>query len=106
MKKSCRILRFAIPVSLVGLTVGGASISNLVLADAQIPNLPVLAAAQLLVRVTSAQVPAFSGTVKLTANLGLPDLGSFGGSASSSVIGLLSGSHTANVSADGATKSR
>jgi outer membrane lipoprotein-sorting protein len=104
MKKSRRILRFALPVSLVGLTIGGASISNLVSADAQVPNLPALTAAQLLVKVTTAQVPAFSGTVKLTAHLGLPDLGSFGGSASSSVIGLLSGSHTATISADGATK--
>ena len=97
-------LRWAVPVAALTATIGIAGVSNLVSANAQVPNLPPLTAAELLAKVTSAKVPAFSGTVQLTANLGLPDLGGFGGSVPGSISDLLAGTHTASVSADGPTK--
>lgn len=99
-----RALRWALPAAAIAATIGIASVSNLVSADAQVPNLPLLTAAELLAKVTSAKVPAFSGTVQLTANLGLPDLGGFGGTIPGSISELLAGSHSASVSADGPTK--
>lgn len=99
-----RALRWALPAAAIAATIGIASVSNLVSADAQVPNLPPLTAAELLAKVTSAKVPAFSGTVQLTANLGLPDLGGFGGTIPGSISELLAGSHSASVSADGPTK--
>ena len=101
-----RSLRWALPVAAIAATVGFASVSNLVSADAQVPNLPPLTAAELLSKVASAKVPAFSGSVQLTTNLGLPDLGGFGGSVPASLLQLLSGSHTASVASDGSTKVR
>ena len=101
-----RSLRWALPVAAIAATVGFASVSNLVSADAQVPNLPPLTAAELLSKVASAKVPAFSGIVQLTTNLGLPDLGGFGGSVPASLLQLLSGSHTASVASDGSTKVR
>jgi outer membrane lipoprotein-sorting protein len=69
-----------------------------------VPNLPPLTAAELLVKVRTASVQTFSGDIKLTANLGLPDLGSlgsFGAAGTGSVLDYLSGTHTAQVWADG-----
>ena len=99
-----RHVRWAVPVIVIAATIGAASISNLVSANAQVPNLPSLTPAELLAKVTTAKVPAFSGTVQLSANLGLPDLGGFGGSVPGTLTDLLAGSHTATVAADGPTK--
>lgn len=99
-----RSLRWALPAATVAATLGIASISHLVAATAQVPNLPPLTAAELLSKVATAKVPAFSGTVQLTANLGLPSLGSLGGSVPGSITDLLAGTHSATISADGPTK--
>ena len=98
--------RWAVPATAIVSIVGISSISHLVAADAQVPNLPPLTAAELLVKVSTAKVPPFSGTVVLTANLGLPDLGGFAGAVPGSLTDLLAGSHSATVAADGASKIR
>jgi outer membrane lipoprotein-sorting protein len=100
-----RKLRYAVPVAVMASTFAITSLSRVMSADAQTPNLPSITPAELLAKVSTAKVPAFSGTVSMTANLGLPDLGSFGGgSVPSSAVQLLMGTHTANISADGPEK--
>jgi outer membrane lipoprotein-sorting protein len=100
MKKS-RLFRFAFPAAIGAGTMAFASFGNLTNAGAQVPNLPPLTANQLLSKVANANVPAFNGSVQLVANLGLPDLGSFGSSTPNSFTDLLTGTHTATVAADG-----
>lgn len=99
-------VRWAVPVAAFAAIVGAASVSRLVPAGAQVPNLPPLTAAELLVKVTTAQIPPMSGTIRLTANLGLPDLGGFAGSIPGSLTELLVGSHSARIATDGPTKLR
>lgn len=99
-----RSSRWALPAAIVAATLGIASVSHLVSASAQVPNLPPLTAAELLSKVASAKVPAFSGTVQLSANLGLPGLGSLGGSVPGSITDLLAGTHSATIAADGPSK--
>lgn len=81
------------------------------------PNLRPLTAKQLLVKAESAQVRAFSGSVQLTANLGLPNLSSIqseangGGQTSTSTGGfdptsLLSGTHQLSVWVNGPSEQR
>jgi outer membrane lipoprotein-sorting protein len=75
-------------------------------ASAGAPTLPPLTPAQLIDKVRSSEVRALSGTLSLTANLGLPSLGpiaALGGAGSAtSIASLVSGSHTARVWIDGA----
>src|SRR5207248_383127 len=49
---------------------------------------------------------SLSGTVQLTANLGIPDLGSFAVGGSSPLADLVSGTHTAHLWVDGPTRAR
>lgn len=64
-----------------------------------VPVLPQMTPAQVLELVHNSNVTSGSGDITMTARLGLPDLGSLGGPATSpgSVMGLLSGTHTAHV---------
>jgi hypothetical protein len=83
-------------------------------ASASTPNLPRLSAAQVLAKAGHPTMKAFSGTVELTANLGLPDLGSVTGGdnqSTKSATGfdpttLLSGVHDFNVWDNGARQQR
>jgi outer membrane lipoprotein-sorting protein len=105
LNTSRRTLRYAVPVAVMASTFAITSLSRVMSADAQTPNLPSITPAELLAKVSAAQIPAFSGTVTMTANLGLPDLGGLGGDrVPSSAIQLLIGTHTANISADGPEK--
>ena len=62
---------------------------------AQTPSaLPSITAQQLVAKVAAADVPSGSGTVQLSSDLGLPDLGQL---ASGPAASLLSGEHTARV---------
>ena len=101
-----RWIRWSIPVAVVASSIGVASLSHLGTAGAKVPNLPPLTAAELLAKATSAKVPAFSGTVQLTANLGLPNISAFTGSVPGSLTDLITGVHRAHVSASGPDKIR
>jgi hypothetical protein len=78
-----------------------------VLADAS-PTLPPRTAAQLLAQLPSAANLDFSGTVRTTARLGLPDLPDSvqGQHAPASITSLLTGTHTLRVWRDGLERQR
>jgi outer membrane lipoprotein-sorting protein len=87
------------------------------LADSGDPDLPRISAQELLAKIAASDVQQLSGTVKITSDLGLPDLGGLesslaqgaaGGSGDGSsaepsarLTGLVSGTHTLRVAADG-----
>ncbi len=88
--------RWAIPAGAVALA--GAVTAGTMISTAQAsPELPVRTPAQLLASVAGrdAPLPALTGTVVETASLGLPQLP--GGSDPTSIMALLSGSHTIKV---------
>lgn len=89
-------LRWAVPVTAaVVLTAGGAA-AGAITASAR-TGLPHRSAAQLLVDVQNARVDGLSGTIVQNADLGLPSLPGVngdGGSGSSDMSSLVSGSHT------------
>lgn len=95
-------VRALVPLAVVAVIAGGAALAPS-LASAN-PNLPAVSAQQLLAKVASSKVDAFSGTVNLTTNLGLPQLPDLSGSANP--FSLLSGSHTLQVAADGPEQQR
>jgi outer membrane lipoprotein-sorting protein len=95
-------VRALVPLAVVAVIAGGAALAPS-LASAT-PSLPALTAQQLLSKVASSKVDAFSGTVNLTTNLGLPQLPDLSGSANP--FSLLSGSHTLEVAANGPQQQR
>ncbi|MEO8556217.1 MAG: sigma-E factor regulatory protein RseB domain-containing protein [Actinomycetota bacterium] len=101
-------LRWAVPaVTAVALVGGGSAIGGLrATADA---GLPARTAAQLLVDVQQARLDGLSGTVVQKSDLGLPDLpisGASGGTGSSDLTSLISGTHTMRVWYAGPDKAR
>lgn len=101
-----RTLRWAVPVAAVAVV--GAIASGVFSASAD-TALPPRSAAQLLADVESASVPAHQGTVVEMAALGLPDLPTVGtgsGGSSTSMLSLLSGSHTVKVWYGGPARQR
>ena len=108
-----RRARWVAPVAVAGAIALGAWIPT-VTASAGTPNLPTLSAAQVLAKASHPTIKAFSGTVELTSNLGLPDLSSVTGGDSQSTKSatgfdpttLLSGVHDINVWDNGAQQQR
>ncbi|MEU0334100.1 DUF2092 domain-containing protein [Streptomyces sp. NPDC006193] len=111
-----RAARYAVPVAVVG--VAAATIGLVpALADSGDPDLPRISAEQLVQKIAASDVQRLSGTVKITTDLGLPDLGGLekgmlSGAAQGSGDGssadpraklteLVSGTHTVRVAADG-----
>ncbi|MET8567212.1 DUF2092 domain-containing protein [Streptomyces sp. NPDC004783] len=114
--------RYVVPVAVMG--VAAATIGLVpALADSGDPDLPKVTAGQLLQKMAESDVQRLSGTVKISTDLGLPDLGGLesglmsgmsggpgraggddGGSAadpSAKLTALASGTHTLRVAADG-----
>ncbi|MFF1543416.1 outer membrane lipoprotein carrier protein LolA [Streptomyces sp. NPDC058291] len=107
--------RYIVPVTVIG--VAAATIGLVpALADSGDPDLPKITAQQLLDKIAASDVEQLSGTVKITTDLGLPDLGGLesgllsgaaqgddGSSAdpSAKLTELASGTHTLRVAADG-----
>lgn len=81
-----------------------------VTAGATTPHVAPLSAQQVVAKALATDVPGFSGTVRWSANLGIPDLGSVlsgpGSSASFTPTTLLSGDHTIEVWSAGADQQR
>jgi outer membrane lipoprotein-sorting protein len=95
-----RALRWAAPL-VVAATIGLIALVPSFSAAAT-PSLVPLTPEQLIAKVQQANVPALTGAVKLTTNLGIPDLGSLGNAVGGGRNGfsptdLLSGSHEARV---------
>ncbi len=101
-------LRWTVPaVTALALVGGGAAVGGLraIAGD----GLPARTAAQLLVDVQKARLDGLSGTVFQKSDFGLPDLpvaGASGGTGSSSLTSLLSGTHTMRVWFAGPDKAR
>jgi outer membrane lipoprotein-sorting protein len=113
--------RYGVPVAVMGVTAATIGLVP-ALADSGDPSLPKITAAQLIEKVAKSDVQQLSGTVKITTDLGLPDLGglenslasgaapSAGGGSSadptSKLTELASGTHTLRVAADGPEKQK
>lgn len=108
--------RYVVPVAVVG--VAAATIGLVpALADSGDPALPKITAEQLIEKIAKSHVEQMSGTVKITTDLGLPNLGGLenslvsgatkgsgdGSSAdpTAKLTELASGTHTLRVAADG-----
>ncbi|NGO10545.1 outer membrane lipoprotein carrier protein LolA [Streptomyces sp. HC44] len=114
--------RYVVPVAVVG--VAAATIGLVpAFAGSGDPELPDITAEQLIEKIAASDVQQLSGTVKVSTNLGLPDLGGLessfapGGGAggsddgegssadpSTKLMELASGTHTLRVAADGPDK--
>ncbi|MFI2436787.1 outer membrane lipoprotein carrier protein LolA [Streptomyces sp. NPDC018693] len=110
-----KVARYVVPVTVVG--VAAATIGLVpALADSGDPDLPEVTAQQLVEKIAASDVEQFSGTVKISTDLGLPDLGGLadgllagmtesgeGSSAdpSARLTELVTGTHTLRVAADG-----
>jgi len=86
-------LRWFVPLLVAVLLALGGSVAGVFSAVAR-DGLPHRSAAQLLVDVHGARLDGLSGTVVQNADLGLPSLPGAGGSGSSDLTSLVSGSHT------------
>jgi outer membrane lipoprotein-sorting protein len=87
--------RWAVPGAALAIT-GGVIVATLMPSAQASPSLPAKTPAQLLASVAArAHVPAFTGSVLETTSLGLPQLP--GSNDQTSLIALLTGSHTVNV---------
>jgi outer membrane lipoprotein-sorting protein len=116
-----KAVRYVVPVTVAG--VAAATIGLVpALADSGDPDLPKITAQQLIEKIAASDVQQLSGTVKITTDLGLPDLGGLesgllsgatggegdGSSAdpSAKLTELASGTHTLRVAADGPDKQK
>ncbi|WP_018543852.1 LolA family protein [Streptomyces sp. LaPpAH-108] len=114
-----KAVRYVVPVAVTG--VAAATIGLVpALADTGDPDLPKISAQQLVEKIARSDVQRLSGTVKISTDLGLPDLGGLenglgsgsgghdGSSAdpSSKLTELASGTHTLRVAADGPDKQK
>ena len=95
-------VRALVPLSVVAVIAGGAALTP-TLASAN-PSLPAVSAQQLLTKIAESKVDAFSGTMSLSTDLGLPQLPDLSGTANP--FSLLSGTHTLEVAADGPQRQR
>ncbi|GAA3802638.1 outer membrane lipoprotein carrier protein LolA [Streptomyces phyllanthi] len=116
--------RYVVPVTVVG--VAAATIGFVpAFAGSGDPDLPKISAQELVEKIAASDVQRLSGTVKISTDLGLPDLGGLenslgsgaaggpsrgdGGSSadpSSKLLELASGTHTLRVAADGPEKQK
>ena len=113
--------RYGVPLAVVG--VAAATIGLVpALADSGDPDLPKITAQELIDKIAKSDVQQLSGTVKISTDLGLPDLGGLessllsgatqgsGGGSSADPTGklteLASGVHTLRVAADGPEKQK
>ncbi|MEU1847810.1 DUF2092 domain-containing protein [Streptomyces sp. NPDC019990] len=111
-----RAARYVVPVTVIGLAAATIGLVP-ALADSGDPDLQEITAQQLIEKIAKSDVQQLSGTVKISADLGLPDLGGLedslmsgaaspdgGGSSAepaSRLMELASGTHTLRVAADG-----
>ncbi|MFE1026768.1 outer membrane lipoprotein carrier protein LolA [Streptomyces sp. NPDC058818] len=116
-----RAARYVVPVAVMG--VAAATIGLVpALADSGDPDLPKVTAEQLIEKIAKSDVEQLSGTIKISTDLGLPDLGGLESGLMSGMSGgpgsggdedgsaadpsaklteLVTGTHTLRVAADG-----
>lgn len=95
-------VRALLPVAVVAAVAAGTALAPSLAAAS--PALPPISAQALLTKLATAKVAAYSGTMNVTTNLGLPALPDLGGGANP--MSLLSGTHVLQVAADGPDQQR
>lgn len=95
-------VRALVPLSVIAVVGAGSAIIPGLASAA--PSLPAISAQDLLVKAAQSTADAFSGTVSVTTNLGLPELPDLGQGADP--MSLLTGTHTLVVAANGPTRER
>ncbi|HEV2344668.1 MAG TPA: hypothetical protein VGS97_11285 [Actinocrinis sp.] len=95
-------VRALAPLSVVAIVATGAALAPQFASAA--PTLPPISPQNLLVKAAESNVTAYSGTVSLTTNIGLPALPDM--SSGANPLSLLSGTHTLQVAANGPQKQR
>lgn len=95
-------VRAIAPISVVAIVATGAALAPQFASAA--PALPPISAQNLLVKAAESKVTAYSGTVSMSTDLGLPALPDLGGGANP--LSLLSGTHVLQVAANGSEKQR
>ncbi|MGW1889292.1 LolA family protein [Streptomyces sp. NPDC002004] len=116
-----RAARYVVPVAVVGIAAATIGLVP-ALADSGDPKLPKITAQELIEKIAKSDVQQVSGTVKVSTDLGLPNLGGLaggftppggkGGDHGSSadpqakLMELASGTHTLRVAADGPDKQK
>jgi outer membrane lipoprotein-sorting protein len=98
-------LRWLVPVAVTVAVVGGGAAARTIAASAE-PSLPDRSAAQLLVDLQTADLSGLSGTVRTSADLGLPELPSNAGPGAPDFTGLVTGSRTLRIWYSGPDKLR
>lgn len=98
-------LRWLVPGVAAALVLGGGAAASAIAATDD-PDLPPRSAAELLVDLQTVQVGAVSGTVVMTADLGLPALPDSGEHGEADLGSLWSGSNTLRVWYDGPERMR
>jgi outer membrane lipoprotein-sorting protein len=98
-------LRWLVPVAVTVAVVGGGAAAKTIAASAE-PSLPERSAAQLLVDLQTANLSGLSGTVRTSADLGLPELPDNVAPGAPDITGLISGSRTLRVWYSGPDKMR
>src|SRR5581483_3578186 len=97
--------RWAVPAGALAFCFAVAGVPRLVSADPGAPALPPLDAEALVAKAAAAHVEGLSGTMRITANLGLPSLPGLGGpgvaAAGVNLSDLLSGTHSFDVAVAG-----
>ncbi|WP_369391265.1 outer membrane lipoprotein carrier protein LolA [Streptomyces sp. CG1] len=113
--------RYAVPVAVVGVAAATIGLVPALAASGD-PDLPRITAKQLIEKIAKSDVQQLSGTVRVSTDLGLPNLGGLennlasgatkgsgdGSSADpqSQLTSLVSGTHTLRVAADGPEKQK
>ncbi|QOV42341.1 LolA family protein [Streptomyces chromofuscus] len=116
-----RAARYGVPAAVLGVAAGTIGLVPAI-ADSGSPDLPEITAQQLIEKIAASDVQQLSGTVKISTDLGLPDLGGLesdlmsgatpsGGEGSSAdpsakLTELASGTHTLRVAVDGPDKQK
>ncbi|QFQ99712.1 outer membrane lipoprotein carrier protein LolA [Streptomyces phaeolivaceus] len=116
-----RAARYVVPVTVLGLAAATIGLVP-AFAGSGDPDLPKISAQELIEKIAASDVQQVSGTVKITTDLGLPDLGGLtgglasqapsggdGGSAadpSAKLLELATGTHTLRVATDGPDKQK
>ncbi|MFD5319170.1 outer membrane lipoprotein carrier protein LolA [Streptomyces sp. NPDC127098] len=106
------VRRAAVPVAVVaGVAAVGAGVWPAIASDGG-PDLPDVTAEELVVRVVQSETEQLSGTVRVEADLGLPDLGPMldgvldGAGPAGRLAGLATGDSTLRVAMDGPERQR
>ncbi|MER7109288.1 LolA family protein [Streptomyces sp. NPDC000229] len=103
--------RYAVPVAVAGVAAATIGLVPALAASGD-PELPEITAQHLVEKIAASDVQRLSGTVKVTADLGLPSLAGLGGDLGGGGEGVgklmefASGTHTLRVAADGPDKQR